>query len=173
MVRLDYAVSQEHTLSFFLGAKHKKDNLLQSRAEVLDAILARLHAPTTIQCLQQLAFNHYLITFFSHCASTRDCLSTVGFYLNGSYVGPVEVEPLINSVDVRNLPIQVADDVVREALTIYGETVSVSTLSDDHGICTGNRLVKMHISSSIPSSIRVGSYVAHIRYRGQRKCCRY
>ena len=100
-----------------------------------------------------------------------------GLELEGLSVQLMPADDRLRSVYLRDLPVEVDNDVVSSFLSRYGEVLSVDHcyFDDFPTLSNGNRLVKILLAQDIPSSVRVESCecrVWHPRQPPQCSICR-
>ena len=142
-----------------------------SREVVLEKICGVVPRES-ISCLQRLNERQYDITFKAGFGLNRENLLISGVILDGIQTFFTEASVRSVKVTVKNLPSELSNNVLRDALSQYGSVSSFHKVTED-GIWNGDRLVSMTLRSDIPSLIKIGKYPAFIRYRGQRLCCHY
>lgn len=169
------SLDRQNTLTFYLSAKHKAEgqDLFPSRGEVLKSILGKLRAPKAIVCLQSLSVSSFAVTFSGDSKPVRDCLALEGFTLNGQNVSVAEVQPRYVIVNTRNAPFEMEDLTIKNFFESFGTVIEVIRVRDGQGYFTGDRQVRMSVTRDIPSMVKILGFPIFIRYRGQRKCCRY
>jgi len=143
-----------------------------------DAVIGFLEeeegVPTSsVKCVQQLADRSVLVTF----ASEEVAEQVVGMdvvKLRGIPVVVSWADRRKTYVKVHYLPYEVANELLLEALKVYGHVYHIRRDSFQlHGeIETGTRTVTMTLREDIPSYIQVGGCTVKTYFRGQKMTCR-
>ena len=96
-----------------------------------------------------------------------------GLELEGLSVQLMPADDRLSSVYLRDLPVEVDNDVVSSFLPRYGEVLSVDHcyFDDFPSLCNGNRLVKILLAQDIPSFVRVESYECRVWYPREPPQC--
>lgn len=78
------------------------------------------------------------------------------------------------TVFVKGLPFSLPEKLLHDAFKKYGKVRSIGyeRYAGYRPVCTGTRILKMKLNSSIPNFLRVGKYMAVISYKNQVKVCR-
>ena len=77
------------------------------------------------------------------------------------------------TVYVRDLPVELSDESVKSALSVYGDVYSIrhACFKDFPDLRNGNRLLLMSVSTPIPSSFNLLGFVCRTWYSGQPVRC--
>lgn len=120
---------------------------------------------SSVKCLQKVSADSYLISFWTTQERTT-------FFDNSTNVSCPEV-PTIN-VAIFDAPYDLPDDALRYRLGSFGTVVGIKRLhySAYTHIETGVRSTRMYLDRPIPSFLRFGWRLVHIRYEGQPFTCR-
>ena len=96
-----------------------------------------------------------------------------GLELEGLSVQLMPADDRLRCVYLRDLPVEVDDDVVYSFLSRCGEVLSVDHcyFDDFPSLCNGNRLVKILLAQDIPSFVRVESCECRVWYPRQPPQC--
>lgn len=138
-----------------------------SRHDVLAKLLSVLKADE-ITCIQFLPRRYVRVTFKTFAA--RQAALQSGVTIDSCSLTMFEADPV--EVSLEHLPLQVTDDVLREALNSYGTVHGVRFQKHPGSdTLTGTRLVKMSLSSHIPTKFRFLRYSCRVLYRGQPRPC--
>lgn len=87
----------------------------------------------------------------------------------------VYVEDDVVDVRVRDVPPEVPNEIIGQALRQHGEVITVTNETWENffpGLLTGGRIVRMKVTSNIPSFFKIGNSLARITYSGQTETCR-
>ena len=92
-----------------------------------------------------------------------------GLELESLSVQVMPADDRLRSVYLRDLPVEVDDDVFSSFLSRYVEVLSVDHcyFDDFTSLCNGNRLVKILLAQDIPSFVRVESCECRVWYPRQ------
>ena len=96
-----------------------------------------------------------------------------GLELESLSVQLMPADDRLRCVYLRDLPVEVDDDVVSSFPSRYGEVLSVDHcyFDDFPSLCNGNRLVKILLAQDIPSFVRVESCESRVWYPRQPPQC--
>ena len=96
-----------------------------------------------------------------------------GLELEGLSVQLMPADDRLRCVNLRDLPVEVDNDVVSSFLSRYGEVPSVDHcyFDDFPSLCNGNRLVKILLAQDIPSFVRVENCECRVWYSRQLRQC--
>ena len=96
-----------------------------------------------------------------------------GLELEGLSVQLMPADDRLRCVYLRDLPVEVDNDVVSSFLSRYGEVLSVDHcyFDDFPSLCNGNRLVKILLARDIPSFVRVENCECRVWYPRQPPQC--
>ena len=96
-----------------------------------------------------------------------------GLELEGLSVQLMPADDRLRCVHLRDLPVEVDNDVVSSFLSRYGEVLSVDHcyFDDFPSLRNGNRLVKILLAQDIPSFVRVGNCECRVWYPRQPPQC--
>ena len=96
-----------------------------------------------------------------------------GLEIDGVKIPLTEAESTTRFVYVHHCPVEVSDAAVKDALSGFGEVLSVeSCYYEGTSILTGSRIVKMSLEDIIPSKVYVYRYPCRVWYRDQPISCR-
>ena len=119
--------------------------------------------------------SRYWARFFLEWSLVEVCSAVLrnGLELEGLSVQLMPADDRLRSVYVRDLPVEVDNDVVSSFFSRYGEVLSVHHcyFDDFLSLCNGNRLVKILLAQDIPSFVRVESCKCRVWYPRQKPQC--
>lgn len=145
------------------------EEVTANRHDVYAELLSTLMSDD-LTCVQFVPKRCIRVTFKTFDA--RQAVLTSGIVLGSSRLTVFEADPTFVEVSIEHLPVEVPDDVIREALSPYG---TVQEISFQHyagsTVYTGTRLVKMSLVSDIPVNLRFLRYPCRVLYRGQPRPC--
>ena len=96
-----------------------------------------------------------------------------GVEIDGVKIPLTEAESTTRFVYVHHCPVEVSDAAVKDALSAYGEVLSVeSCYYKGTSILTGSRIAKMSLEDVIPWKVCVYRYPCRVWYRDQPVSCR-
>ena len=137
------------------------------RATLLDACVGVV-PKRDIRCLQSVG-SYYRVTFAS--IDVKDAFAAKGLSIKGVNI-PLQAPDNTTLVRVVHLPYEVTDPSLSLSLGAFGSVSSVSFERDkSDGLCTGTRLVRLHLDGVIPNHLFVSGYPCFIWYPGQPKKC--
>ena len=135
--------------------------------------------PQLLECLpsEKVAAVQFLrggvvrITFTDEAVS-NDVLAR-GISFQGSLLRVVCASSEVRSLYVRDLPVEVSDDVVSAFLSSYGDVVlvSCSTYKDFPSVRDGNRVVRIILKQDVPSFVRIADCNCRVWYNRQPVQC--
>ena len=141
------------------------------RNELMNCLKAKalIHA---IKCVQSMPNGVFRVT-----CKTQDAFSwlcTNGITIRNFQCTIMEAEPSYTLVRLFRCPFEVSDEAIVLALAPFGKVIHMKHESDRDfpSVVTGTRLVRMKLSSDIPSRIKVKRYPCNVWYNGQPKTCR-
>ena len=105
--------------------------------------------------------------------AVRDDVLARGVSFQGNSLRVVCAMSEVRSVYVRDLPIEVPDDVVSAFLSSYGDVVLVSrsTYKDFPAVCDGNRVVRIVLKQDVPYYVRIADCNCRVWYSRQPVQC--
>ena len=105
--------------------------------------------------------------------AVRDDVLARGVSFQGISLRVVCAMSEVRSVYVRDLPIEVPDDVVSAFLSSYGDVVLVSrsTYKDFPAVCDGNRVVRIVLKQDVPYYVRIADCNCRVWYSRQPVQC--
>lgn len=130
------------------------------------------HFPDLIVCAVQFVGHIAKVTF--DCEEAKHhVLQHQAVVLDGVSCEVREDGPRQLKVLVYNYPFEANDNVLKDALGLYGEVFDVCLRHWTHleGVCDGVRMVSMILSRPIPRNIVVNNYEVKIAYYGQVPEC--
>ena len=103
----------------------------------------------------------------------REELLSSDFVFEGRKIPVTPAGVHTTTVYVRDLPVELSDESVKSALSVYGDVYSVrhAYFKDFPELRNGNRLLLMSVSTPIPSSLNVLGFVCRTWYSGQPVRC--
>ena len=161
------------------GCLHSRSLEVQFQEDVYKNVGASEILPHLIKCLDA---DKILAVQFLRAGKVRltfddpEVCSAVlrnGLELEGLSVQLMPADDRFRCVYLRDIPVEVDDDVVSSFLSRYGEVLSVDHcyFDDFPSLRNGNRLVKILLAQDIPSFVRVESCECRVWYPRQPPQC--
>ena len=125
-----------------------------------------------IRACQFLPKNYVRVTFKDE--TSRDAALIKGVSIRGFQLNVFEADPKATLVYCYWVPVEVATDSIRHALSAYGQVLECQRQvhSAFQEIESGVRIVRIKLTSPIPEVIRILNFPCKIYYRGQPRSCR-
>ena len=124
-----------------------------------------------ISCIQFLRGGRVRVTVRE--PAFREELLSSDFVFEGRKIPVTPAGVHTTTVYVRDLPVELSDESVKSALSVYGDVYSIrhACFKDYPELRNGNRLLLMSVSTPIPSSFNVLGFVCRTWYSGQPIRC--
>ena len=137
---------------------------------VLPELLKSVDVPK-VRCVQFIRNGQVRVTF-DDTACCEAALSN-GVMFRGARLPASVVSARSRLVYVRDLPAEVPESFVIDALSSYGTVYSVSAMEHPGypGLLNGTRLVRVTLEKDIPSSLRICAFDVRVWYKGQPQAC--
>ena len=134
-------------------------------------LLVRAWHGKEISCIQFLRGGRVRVTVRD--PAFREELLSSDFVYEGRKIPVTPAGVHTTTVYVRDLPVELSDESVKSALSVYGDVYAIShaCFKDFPDLRNGNRLLLMSVSSPIPSSFNVLGFVCRTWYSGQPVRC--
>lgn len=140
-----------------------------SHAEFVD-ILVLCFSEDDICCVQFVPRCYVRVTFKSFDVRNRAFVD--GIVVDSIRLYAVEADPVFRDVFLEHLPVEVGDEVIRDALRSFGSVHEITHLKfAGTSIFTGTRLIKMSLASDLPVNLRILRYPCRVFYKGQPRPC--
>ena len=125
-----------------------------------------------IKCVQTLSNGSFRVN--CKTAGSYTYLTCNGLSIHSRQCTVVEAQPSFTFVRLFRCPYEVPEEAIRLALSAYGKIGEIrhEVDPDFKSIVTGTRIIKMQLSSPIPSRILIKRFPCNVWYRGQPKTCR-
>ena len=125
-----------------------------------------------MRACQFLPKNYVRVTFKDE--TSRDAALIKGVSIRGFQLNVFEADPKATLVYCYWVPVEVATDSIRHALSSYGQVLECQRQvhSAFQEIESGVRIVRIKLTSPIPEVIRILNFPCKIYYRGQPRSCR-
>ena len=148
------------------------DEVYRSSGEsvVLPELLKSVDVPK-VRCVQFVRNGLVRVTFDDTACS--DAALSSGIVFRGMRLPASYVSTRFRLVYVRDLPAEVPESFVQNALSSYGTVHGVFAMeySGYPGLLNGTRLVKVTLEKDVPSSLRICDFDVRVWYRGQPQAC--
>lgn len=148
------------------------DEVYRSSGEsvVLPELLKSVDVPK-VRCVQFVRNGLVRVTFDDTVCS--DAALSSGIVFRGTRLPASYVSARSRLVYVRDLPAEVPESFVQNALSSYGTVHGVSAMehSGYPGLLNGTRLVKVTLEKDVPSSLSICGFDVRVWYRGQPQAC--
>ena len=104
---------------------------------------------------------------------TRNDVLARGISFQGIQLRVVSAMSDVRSLYVRDLPVEVPDDVVSSFLASFGDVVHVtrSTYKDFPSVCDGNRIIRIVLKQDVPYFLRIADCNCRVWYARQPVQC--
>ena len=134
-------------------------------------LLVRAWHGKEISCIQFLRGGRVRVTVRD--LPFREELLSSDFVYEGRKIPVTPAGVHTTTVYVRDLPVELSDESVKSALSVYGDVYSIrhACFKDFPDLRNGNRLLLMSVSTPIPSSFNVLGFVCRTWYSGQPVRC--
>lgn len=132
--------------------------------------LVQCFSEDDICCVQFVPRCYVRVTFTSFDVRNRAFVD--GIVVDSIRLYAVEADPVFRDVFLEHLPVEVDDEVVRDALRSFGSVHEITHLKfAGSSIFTGTRLIKMSLASDLPVNLRILRYPCRVFYKGQPRPC--
>lgn len=139
--------------------------------DLIDVFLSRV-GKEGLDCVEKLG-QRSLRIYFKYGTDVNRFLEEP-LIVKGTELYFFRVGEKLKTVFVKGLPFNLSEKLLHDAIKKYGKVRSIGyeRYAGYRPVCTGTRILKMKLNSSIPNFLRVGKYMAIISYRNQVKVCR-
>ena len=136
-----------------------------SHAEFVDKLVL-CFSEDDICCVQFVPRCCVHVTFTSFDVRNRAFVD--GIVVDSIRLYAVEADPVFRDVFLEHLPVEVDDEVIRDALRSFGSVHEITHLKfAGSSIFTGTRLIKMSLAFDLPVNLHILRYPCRVFYKGQ------
>ena len=161
----DDKVSRPRTLVLFVPEQLRAG----SREEFVEKLLAAFSSHEVL-AVQFVPGFHVRLTFARE--QSRHDVFRDGLSVDGVDIQLREADPTTRYVYLHHCPYEVPDSVIKDALAEYGTVLSVQECyHKGTEILNGSRVIKMNVTTAIPSKLYVLRYPCRVWYRNQPEQC--
>ena len=140
-----------------------------SHAEFVDKLVL-CFSEDDICCVQFVPRCCVHVTFTSFDVRNRAFVD--GIVVDSIRLYAVEADPVFRDVFLEHLPVEVDDEVIRDALRSFGSVHEITHLKfAGSSIFTGTRLIKMSLAFDLPVNLHILRYPCRVFYKGQPRPC--